>query len=171
VKDLLLITRLDYNPQVLKIEEMGVDDFFSEIFEHSKILVSDKQIDVTMNSDIKGMYINGDKVHLRRLFLNIIMNAIKFTPSRGTIRISIQKDKNLLLVDIEDTGVGIAPEDFSKIFDKFFHIERGEKTTEAGIGLGLSIALSIARAHQGDIAVTSELGKGSRFTVNLPLIA
>ncbi len=171
VKDLLLITRLDYNPQVLKIEELGVDDFFSEIFEHSKILVSDKQIDVTMNLDIKGMYINGDKVHLRRLFLNIIMNAIKFTPSRGTIRISIQKDKNLLLVDIEDTGVGIAPEDFSKIFDKFFHIERGEKTTEAGIGLGLSIALSIARAHQGDIAVTSELGKGSRFTVNLPLIA
>jgi signal transduction histidine kinase len=87
----------------------------------------------------------------------------------GTIRISIQQDKKFLSVGIEDTGEGIAQEILPKIFDKFFHIDKGETTSETGSGLGLSIALSIAKAHQGDITVTSELGKGSKFTVTLPL--
>jgi two-component system, OmpR family, heavy metal sensor histidine kinase CusS len=168
VKDLLLIARVDYNPQILQFENLEIADFLNEIFEHSKILASDKQIDVSMDSVPEGLFVKGDKVHLRRLFLNIIMNAVKFTPPGGAIRISIHQEKNLFHVDIADTGEGIAPESLSKIFDKFFHIEKGEKTPEAGSGLGLSIALSIARAHQGDISVASELNKGSVFTVILP---
>jgi two-component system, OmpR family, heavy metal sensor histidine kinase CusS len=136
VKDLLLIARVDYNPQILKFEDLGIDDFFSEIFEHSKILASDKQIDVVMNSESKGLFVSGDKVHLRRLFLNIIMNAIKFTPSGGIIRISICQERNFLHVEIEDTGEGIARENLSKIFDKFFHMDMGGKTLETGSGLG-----------------------------------
>jgi two-component system, OmpR family, heavy metal sensor histidine kinase CusS len=170
VKDLLLIARVDYNPQVLQFEELAAEDFFSEIFEHSKILAMDKKIDVVMDSVPAGLSIKGDKVHLRRLFLNIIMNAIKFTPPGGTVGISIHPEENFLHIDITDTGEGIAQENLSKIFDKFFHIENGEKTTETGSGLGLSIALSIAKAHQGDITVASKPNKGSKFTVSLPFI-
>ena len=170
VKDLLFIARVDFNPQVLKFEEMEINDFLGEIFEHSKILASDKQINVSMDSGHKGLLISGDKVHLRRLFLNIIMNAVKFTHPGGTIRISLRQEKNFIQVDIEDTGMGIAPENLSKIFDKFFHVERGENTLDTGSGLGLSIALSIARAHLGDISVISELNKGAKFTVSLPLL-
>ena len=169
VKDLLLIARVDYNPQILKFEDLEINGFLSEILEHTKILASDKQINVIMDKTPKGLFVSGDKVHLRRLFLNIIINAIKFTPPMGTIRISIQKDRHFLNVGIEDSGEGIAREFLPKIFDKFFHIDKDETTSEIGSGLGLSIALSIAKAHQGDITVTSELGKGSKFVVTLPL--
>jgi two-component system, OmpR family, heavy metal sensor histidine kinase CusS len=169
VKDLLLIARVDYNPQILKFEELEIADFFNEIFEHSKILAADKQIEVEMDSVPKSLFVKGDKVHLRRLFLNIIMNAIKFTPPGGTVRISVQSDRDFLYTDIKDTGTGISPGNLPKIFDKFFHIENDEKTCETGSGLGLSIALSIARAHQGDIKVASELNTGSVFTIILPL--
>jgi len=169
VKDLLLIARLDYNPQILKFEKLNLNEFLLEIFEHSKILSSEKQIRVMYDLPQGQLFIHGDKVHLRRLFLNLVFNAIKFTPSGGIIRILIKNDERSVYVGIQDTGMGIAPEHLNRIFDKFFHIDTGEKTSETGSGLGLSIAQSIAKAHQGKISVKSILNKGSIFTVILPL--
>lgn len=169
VKDLLLIARLDYNPKILKFEDLDVNEFLDEIFEHSKILASDKQIKVMLDLPSRKLFVHGDKVHLRRLFLNLVFNAIKFTPANGMIQVSMENDGEHVYIHIEDTGDGIARENLPKIFDEFFHLENGEKSTETGSGLGLSIALSIAKAHHGDIRVTSQLHKGTIFTVILPL--
>jgi len=170
-KDLLLLTKLDYQPQILKFERIDFRHFFMEIIEHATILASEKKIKVTSKPSKGKLSINGDKVHLRRLFLNIITNAIKFTPTEGKIDLSVRQKKDYLYVDITDTGEGIAEENLIKIFDKFFRVDKGEKSHEAGFGLGLSIALSIAKAHQGDIKVLSHLNKGTTFTISLPLIS
>jgi len=169
VKDLLLIAKLDYNPQILQLEKLDLDEFFNEIFQHSNILASEKSIHVMMDLPPQRLMIDGDKVHLRRLFLNIIFNAIKFTPPGGTVRIRVSQDRNTALVDIEDSGMGISRENLPKIFEQFFHTDSKDETSETNSGLGLSIALSIARAHQGDIKVKSRLDNGTTFTVSLPL--
>ena len=167
-KDLLLLAKLDYQPQILKFEKIDFRRFFKEIVEHASILSSEKKIKVTSVPSEEGVLISGDKVHLRRLFLNIITNAIKYTSPGGAIHLSARQDKQQLYVSIADTGEGIAEENLQKIFDKFFRIDKGEKSHEAGSGLGLSIALSIAKAHQGRIQVKSQLQEGTTFTIILP---
>ena len=169
IKDLLLLAKLDYDPQILKFEKIDFKNFFDEINEHSIILASEKHIQLTSDYPQEKLIINGDRVHLRRLFLNIITNAIKYTPVNGKINLSVNHDKNNLYVDIFDSGEGISEENLRKIFNKFFRVDKGEKVPEAGFGLGLSIALSIAKAHQGDIKVKSKLKEGTTFIVALPL--
>lgn len=169
VKDLLLLTKLDYKPQILKFEKIDFEHFFNEIVEHTKILSGEKQIKVSFDFPDEKIIINADRVHLRRLFLNIIVNAIKFTPKGGGINLETFVDKKNVFINISDTGVGIAEDDLDKIFNKFFRIDNSEFEHEAGFGLGLSIALSIVNAHQGSIKVKSELNKGTTFTVILPL--
>ena len=111
----------------------------------------------------------GDRVHLRRLFFNLIHNAIKFNSVNGRIDIKAKSQDKKVVVSISDIGIGIKKEDLSKIFDKFFHVDRTGQENDPGNGLGLSIAQSIAKIHNGDIRVKSELKKGSIFTVTLPL--
>ncbi len=168
-KDLLLLTKLDYKPQILKFEEIDFKPFFDEIAEHSRILSSEKEIQMMADYPQERLMINCDKVHLRRLFLNIITNAIKYTPPYGSIHLSVKKDKNNLCFTVADNGEGISEGDLDKIFNKFFRVDKGEMSQETGFGLGLSIALSIAKAHQGDITVHSRLAEGTSFIITLPL--
>jgi signal transduction histidine kinase len=111
----------------------------------------------------------GDKIHLRRLFLNLINNAVKFTPKGGKISIEQTIEESRVLIAVKDTGNGIFPRDQQAIFDKFFRSHPYGQKAEPGSGLGLSIAQSIARAHQGEITVQSLPGQGATFFVSLPV--
>ena len=135
-----------------------------------KILAMDKNVEVTCEIRQSNLYVNADKVHLRRLFFNLTGNAIKFTPSGGKVHIKLSEHNEKAVIAIEDTGIGIPQEDLEKIFKKFYRVQSDNQNTEQGNGLGLSIAQSIAFAHQGDISVKSELNKGTTFTVSLSLI-
>jgi len=169
INDLLLLARLDYRPDVFKFEKIDLVQFLGEIYEHSKVLASSKDIEIKLNTPARNVFINGDKIHLQRLFFNLINNALKFTPEKGEIDISMDIRNSNVYIDITDTGEGIAEENLPKIFDKFFHTYSGKEDSESGTGLGLNIALSIARAHKGDIKVKSQLHQGATFTVILPL--
>ncbi len=166
--DLLLLARLDYQPGILKFEQLNMKEFLEELYEHTCVLASSKNISVEFVPLENDTFIMGDKVHLRRLFLNLINNAIKFTSSGGKIGIRGEREDSYVKVTISDTGEGIEQKYISKIFDKFFRLNKGSDE-DSGAGLGLSIALSIARAHKGDIKVESYPGKGSKFTVILPV--
>jgi len=169
IRDLHLLAKLEYKPDIFKFEKFDIVQFLNEIYEHGKILSASKNIEVGLNAPKKDIFINGDIVHLRRLFLNLINNAVKFTPQKGKIDILITiKDSNAC-IDITNTGKGISEESLPKIFDKFYHIHKEERTAESGTGLGLNIALSIAKIHNGNIKVKSRLHQGATFTVILPL--
>ena len=170
IEDLLLLTKLDYQPDVFKFEEFDLKEFFGEIAESSRMLAGQKNISVRTNIPKDPIRIHGDKVHLRRLFFNLINNAIKFTPAKGNIGIDVKPGDGEALVSISDNGIGIPEQNMDKVFDKFFHSNGiSANNAAAGNGLGLSIAQSIARIHSGDIQVKSSVGKGSVFTVRLPL--
>ncbi len=169
IEDLLLLTKMNYQPDVLKLEQIDLTQFIKIIYEQAKILASKKNIMVNIDIPEGAGVVNADELHLRRLFFNLIDNAIKFTPANGNIRISLKYEKQKAAVSIADTGIGIGKENLPKLFDKFFRIEGKVKDSSPSSGLGLSIAQSIVKLHKGEIAITSELGKGSIFTVLLPL--
>lgn len=170
IEDLLLLTKLDYRPESFKFERVDLVEFLKEIYEQSKILASQKQIAVNIKLPTSKIFINADRLHLRRLFFNLISNSIKFTDKGGRIDIAASQTDKKAVINVSDTGIGIAEENLPKIFDKFFHADRTGKIIEPGTGLGLSIAKSIATIHDGTIDVISKLQKGSTFTVTLPIL-
>lgn len=170
VKDILLLANLDYRTDIFKFEKINLVEFVKDICENGKILAMGKNVTVTCGISLAGLYVDGDKTHLRRLFFNLINNAVKFTPAGGKIHITVKEHGKKAFIAVEDTGIGIAKEDLNKVFTKFFRGSKEQKNLEFGSGLGLSIAQSIAAAHQGAIAVESQENKGSVFTVTLPLL-
>lgn len=117
--------------------------------------------------DIDEVAVSADKVRFRQIIDNLLSNAIKFTPEGGRIEVSTRRGNNQVLIDVSDTGVGIAPEDQDRVFDEFQQVgDRGSRTS--GTGLGLALARRLVIAHGGTISVQSTVGAGSRFTVALP---
>ena len=170
IEDLLLLTKMNYQPDVLKFEQIDLTQFIRIIYEQAKILASKKNITVNINTPEETGMVNADELHLRRLFLNLIDNAIKFTPASGSITINLRYEDQKAAVSIIDTGIGIEEENVPKLFDKFFRIEGKTKDNSPSSGLGLSIAQSIAELHGGEISVTSRAGQGSNFSVSIPLL-
>ena len=109
---------------------------------------------------------DGDK--LREIIINLVDNAIKFTPSGGKVTLQAEEREKYVDISVEDTGIGIPPESLDEIFDRFHQIQRKERGSREGTGIGLAIVKSLVELHGGNITVHSEPGKGSRFTVTLP---
>ena len=110
-----------------------------------------------------------DRDHLRGIWMNLISNAIKYTPEGGRIKVQLRADENSVIGTVEDSGIGIGKSDLPNLFRDFFRTDEAKASGEIGTGLGLSIVKQIVEAYQGQIEVTSELGQGSRFTFTLPL--
>ena len=115
------------------------------------------------------LYVMGDENQLIRLFSNLITNALHYTPPGGQVIVSLGKDEHQAVIQIHDTGIGIALKDQARIFDRFYRVNSDRSRQTGGAGLGLAIAQAIAKAHDGKIEVESTVGKGSTFTVRLPL--
>lgn len=170
VRDLLLLARLDYSPDVFSFETFDLSLFLADIHGQSKILAEPRRIHMTLEAPDTPVMVRGDRTHLRRLFLNLIHNAVKFTPENGRIRVTLTAAKGQAKVMVSDTGKGIPARDMEKVFTPFFHTRPDGPDAEPGSGLGLSIAQAIAKAHKGEITVQSPPGQGATFTVRLPLV-
>ncbi|MEH2002535.1 MAG: HAMP domain-containing sensor histidine kinase [Nostoc sp.] len=117
---------------------------------------------------IANLQLIGDSVQLTRLFTNLVENALYYTPSGGVVEIKTSRVGSHLYINVQDTGVGIAPEYIDKVFERFWRADQSRSYWKGGSGLGLAIAQAIAQNHRGLITVTSQLGVGSCFTVCLP---
>jgi signal transduction histidine kinase len=115
--------------------------------------------------------IKGDEARLRELFMNLLDNAIIYTPSRGSLSISLRREGQMSVVTVTDTGIGIPSEDIPFIFERFYRVDKSRSRAEQGTGLGLAICRYIAEAHGGKIEVESQVGVGSTFSVWLPLLS
>lgn len=168
IDDLLLLAKIDYRPEIFKKENFELNAFVREVFEQAKILGEKKGVSISFDLPAAQVSVLGDRLHLRRMFYNLIHNAVKFTPAGGAVHITTSLKDRQVLTMVADSGCGISEADLPKVFDRFFHRANPESNEEPGSGLGLNIALAIARAHGGDIKAESRSGKGSTFTVILP---
>ena len=112
--------------------------------------------------------IRADPTHIKQLWTNLISNAIKYTPQKGSVSVRLWIDESTLVGQVADTGIGIAQEDLPRLFEEFYRTEQAKSFAQYGTGLGLSIVKEIVEEHGGGISVDSELGKGTRFTFRLP---
>jgi len=170
IDDLLLLTRLDYRPGLLAFKKINLNNFLKEIHDQSRILAAKKNITVTLHPPESMMSVYADIIHLRRLFLNLLDNAVKFTPVGGSIMIAMKREQKKAVISVTDTGIGINPDDLQKIFDKFFCGDAQTQSDAYGSGLGLSIVQSIAQIHNGSVLVKSQHGEGTTISVTLPLV-
>lgn len=170
VEDLLLLARLSYSTSVFSFVEFDLKEFFREMCLKQQLLALPAGVALTFSLPKETIKVKGDPVHLGRLFVNIISNAIKFTPRDGNVDVGVTVKGRDLMVRISDTGIGIAQDDIEKIFNQFYHKSPVELADAQGTGLGLSIAKSIAESHGGRITVESAVKRGSVFTVVLPVV-
>jgi signal transduction histidine kinase len=143
-----------------------------DVYETAMILGEEASLTVSMSVLEEGL-VDGDARRLRQLFLNLITNAIKYTPTGGRVELSLsQRVGDEIAFTVRDTGIGMSAADLSHVFERFWRADRARSRTSerGGFGLGLAISQWIAQAHGGRIAVQSRLGRGSVFTVTLPLL-
>ncbi|MGA1871288.1 MAG: ATP-binding protein [bacterium] len=165
IENLLTLARLDCEEIQLVEEEIDLRGLIGGILKDIHILAQQKNISI--ESDSEHIFsIRGDKNKLTRVVLNLLDNAIKYTPENGTISIRMYNDDHWVVLQIRDTGIGISEKDLPYIFDRFYRVDKSRRND--GFGLGLSIAQSIIKAFHGRIEVESQLSKGSTFTIFLP---
>lgn len=171
VEDLLFLSRMD-SLNTIETAKTWVRLSVTEILEDLiELLQSSAQAqNITLESSLlPDVVVKGNGAELFRLFRNIIENALQYTPAGGKVSVIMRREKQSILVEIKDTGVGIASENLASIFNRFWRADKARARRAGGMGMGLAIARAIAEHHQGKILVTSQVGIGSCFTVKLPL--
>ncbi|NPV54303.1 MAG: HAMP domain-containing protein [Firmicutes bacterium] len=199
VDDLLFFARADFRQVRLNLEPVDIDGFMGEVFDYGVRLAASKGIALEAPEALRAweswkprepweswepgaVVVEGDRSQLMRMFINLIDNAVKYTPPGGKVSIETYietyAEGDFACVVVRDTGPGIPPEELPKIFDRFYRVDRSRARADSGCrgaeatggtGLGLSIAKTIAELHGGNITVESEPGRGSAFKVTLPL--
>lgn len=166
VSDLLLLARSE-EPEFFNMREVDLKEFLDTIFRKASSMSAHNWA----LGEVPKVKIEGDPHRLTQVFLNLMDNAIFHTPPEGYIRLSAEADSEWVRISVADTGVGIPEEDLERVFQRFYRVDKARSREHGGMGLGLAIVESIVKGHKGRITVSSELGRGSVFTVWLPVLA
>jgi two-component system, OmpR family, sensor kinase len=166
VNDLLLLARADVGSLPIAQEVVALDTVLLDVFRQVKTLGGDVAVRL---QEVDQVQVLGDADRLKQLILNLVDNAVKYTPAGGEVFVSLTKNGRSAHLTVRDTGIGIPEEDIPFVFDRFYRVDKARTRAHGGSGLGLSIARWIVEIHDGEIEVTSKVGEGSTFTVQLPL--
>ena len=168
VEDLLDLNRIEAGVGLAR-EECHIEEMISTVVSNLRNNATNKDIALTTQVASNLPVLSGDKTLLRQAISNLVDNAIKYTPNNGKIKVSAELREQSVVVAVQDTGVGIAPSDQARLFEKFFRVRQRETASVKGSGLGLAIVKSIIERHGGKIWVESRLGQGSTFYFALPV--
>jgi heavy metal sensor kinase len=168
VGKLLILARSDAGSEQLTVQDIDLAGLLAELGQDLEALAQEKGLALRFGQ-LDPLMVRGDRVRLRQLFMNLLDNALRYTPTGGSITGSLVRKDDVAVVSIGDTGIGIPAEHLPFIFDRFYRVDKVRTGGEGGTGLGLSIATSIAKMHGGSIEAESHVGAGTTFRVLLPL--
>lgn len=167
VENLLFLARSDQKRQTARFEKVDITELVGDVIVSLKDKTASKNISLYFAPADEPTVVLGQPSMLRRLFLNIIDNALNYTPTNGSVRISLKTHNQYAQIKVKDTGIGISEQDQKRIFERFYRVD-SSRSQASGYGLGLAICQSIVKLHRGMITVHSRLGQGATFTVLLP---
>jgi signal transduction histidine kinase len=170
VNDLLDIARIESGRVAMKTEPLQLKSIVAAVVDLLSLQLKERHLNLTSHIPDQADNISADKTQISRVFINLIGNALKFTPAQGQITVSASRHENLVQIDVSDSGCGIPPEAQEKIFEEFYRVDNPINQQLKGTGLGLSLVKHIVEAHHGTIWVKSKLGAGSTFSFTLPAI-
>lgn len=169
VNDLLTLMELEISEIKIDSEMANLKAIAEKIYSNMKHLALDKEIEFKLTVD-EELEFRFDPDRIKQTLINIVSNAIKYTDKGGTVELKLYSDRDSVVVEIMDNGIGIPEENLPHIFDRFYRVDKARARATGGSGLGLSIANQIVSLHGGTIDVESEMGKGSKFKIRLPYI-
>jgi len=169
VNDMFMLARADSGRYPLRKRTLYLNDLLEEVARAGSVLAADKNAKVELTNVPEAVF-HGDEDLLRQMLLNLVDNAVKFTPANGVVTLDLAGSDGKYLLSVSDNGPGVSAEARHHIFERFYRADRARtKTEDGGAGLGLAIARWIARAHDGDIELDDSSGAGTKFIVSLPI--
>lgn len=171
VKDLLQLSRFDINKMQWNIEKFSLSSIVYSLVDKMMLEINSKNqmVDIKVEDDLPEILADRDRIE--QVVVNILTNALKYTPNDGSIMIRISKKGKSILFEVEDTGIGIPQRDIGRIFERFYRVDKARSREMGGTGLGLAIAKEIIEYHKGIIYVESQIGKGTTVSVEMPILA
>jgi len=170
VEDLFILARQPIqSPTALVKEPVSLTDVVKDCARAAQVLASRKGVRLKLENDSTSIALNADEELIKRMILNLLDNAVKYTPEGGEISLALEKHNGSAEIVVRDTGIGLSQTDQQRVFDRFYRVDKARSRALGGAGLGLSIARSIVEAHGGNITIDSTPRHGSTFTVSLPL--
>ncbi|SDO53403.1 two-component system, OmpR family, sensor histidine kinase VicK [Paenibacillus sp. yr247] len=170
VTDLLHLSRLDSKQSMMSKSTTLVSEMLEEVADRFSFQLQQRKIEIVIQVEqgVTSLLLDRDKID--QVLDNLVSNAIKYTGDEGAIRLEARKiEKDVLEISVQDNGIGIPKKDLSRIFDRFYRVDKARSRNMGGTGLGLSIAREIVKAHGGSISLESELGQGTRVIFTLPI--
>jgi signal transduction histidine kinase len=170
VQDLLLLSRMDVQAQSSQFRRCCLNTLVKDAVDEFEVLAI--AADLTLILDMRvcdTLWVLGDEEQLYRMVANLVSNAIQYTPKNGQVTIRLDRGDRHALIQVQDTGIGIPPQEQERIFDRFYRVNSDRSRATGGSGLGLAIALAIAQKHQAQVKVESQVGQGSIFTVEMAI--
>jgi two-component system phosphate regulon sensor histidine kinase PhoR len=167
IADISELSLIETGNVSIDVKDIGLSQTVDDIF----AALSSRAVarGVTLRNEVDpGKRVRADLIRLEQMLTNLIDNAIKFNRENGTVTVSMSESPRKSLISVVDSGEGIVPESLQRIFERFYRIDRGRTRNVGGTGLGLAIVKHLARLHGGDVLVTSTLGTGTTFSIELP---
>lgn len=167
LEDLDQITRMEMENLRLEVRSFDLIDLLKESFDFFELIAKDKNYHLVFDKSYSSKYVNADKNKMGQVFTNLISNAISYGKPGGTLTVSILNLEERLVVEFKDDGPGIEPHHLSRLFERFYRVEKSRNRNEGGSGLGLAIAKHIVESHGQSIQVKSQVGIGTTFVVSI----
>jgi two-component system phosphate regulon sensor histidine kinase PhoR len=167
IQDLLDFSKIEQQEFKLNIQDFDLYELINEVITMLDKKAKSKDIRLELQFQREELYIQGDHDRLKQVFINLISNAILYTPPRGYVIVSLFDYDKTVKIHVKDTGVGIKKEEIPRIFERFYRVDRARSRDSGGTGLGLAIVKHLVEAHHGNITVRSTLGEGSEFIIEL----
>jgi len=170
VHSLMTISRLDCGGEQIELVPVNLVEIVSVTLEHMNLLAEEKHISLHFEAH-QPTYVTGDPMRLKQIVVNLVDNAIKYTPEQGSVSVFVRAEEEKAVIIVADTGIGIPAAALPLVFDRFYRTDQARSRESGGIGLGLSIVKAICGVHEGTASVESIEGKGATFRVELPLLS
>jgi len=168
INDVLNFAKIESGHLQVDLEDVAVDELVSGTSDFVRPQLRERGLAFSLSACPPSLRVRADREKVQQILLNLLSNALKFTPSGGEIALSYNEVDGFVEITVRDTGLGIASEKLTSIFEPFVQVDRRFKREQEGIGLGLSISRELARAMDGDLTVESREGEGSTFVLRLP---